>query len=376
MSQYEVLTVADTRIRLRVISTPALRTTVNVSHRTASTMYQVYNARLTAGTLKQYAAAYKQFLRWSSMRGIDIERLVYNHIGDIDEILWKYLAELYNKFDTAGQSGKTSATHTLNGLLHFQPKLNKSIMKHSFGMCEGWNNMKPSKPHPPLSWDVTIALVMTMISNNYIEHAIATLLAFDCYLRISEFCNLRVKEVLLPNDARFSLSSTNVPSQQGSWRQGPRTILTLPSSKTGVNQSVGIENQQIELVFNKYIHLKQKSDYVFSFNTSSYTKVFHSLLQALQLSGIPYTPHSLRHGGSSHHYQQHGAGALEAIAFRGRWHSTESIRLYIQQSPAQMVNYDVPSTIEVISRRYTSKFVNILNQKIDQMCHSNTSLRK
>ena len=104
MSQYEVLTVADTRIRLRVVSTPALRTTVNVSHRTASTMYEVYNARLTAGTLKQYAAAYKQFLRWSSMRGIDIERLVYNHIGSIDEILWKYLAELYNKFDTAGQS--------------------------------------------------------------------------------------------------------------------------------------------------------------------------------------------------------------------------------------------------------------------------------
>ena len=199
-----------------------------------------------------------------------------------------------------------------------------------------------------------------MISNNYIEHAIATLLAFDCYLRISEFCNLRVKEVLLPNDARFSLSSTNVPSQQGSWRQGPRTILTLPSSKTGVNQSVGIENQQIELVFNKYIHLKQKMI------TCSH----------LTRHGIPYTPHSLRHGGSSHHYQQHGAGALEAIAFRGRWHSTESIRLYIQQSPAQMVNYDIPSTIKVISRRYTSKFVNILNQKIDQMCHSNTSLRK
>ena len=36
----------------------------------------------------------------------------------------------------------------------------------------------------------------------------------------------------------------------------------------------------------------------------------------------------------------------------------------------------IPSSIEVISKRYTSKFVNILNQKIDQMCHSNTSLRK
>ena len=52
--------------------------------------------------------------------------------------------------------------------------------------------------------------------------------------------------------------------------------------------------------------------------------------------GVPFVPHSLRHGGASCDYLFNGARYLEDILFRGRWGSMQSTRHYIQQGPALM----------------------------------------
>ena len=48
-----------------------------------------------------------------------------------------------------------------------------------------------------------MALSVCMAKSGYPEHALATLLAFDTYLRISEYVNMRVEDVAVPGDPRM-----------------------------------------------------------------------------------------------------------------------------------------------------------------------------
>ena len=67
----------------------------------------------------------------------------------------------------------------------------------------GWKNLHSPQSRPPLTWEVTVTLSVCMAKSGYPEHALATLLAFDTYLRISEYVNMGVKDVAVPGDPRM-----------------------------------------------------------------------------------------------------------------------------------------------------------------------------
>ena len=67
----------------------------------------------------------------------------------------------------------------------------------------GWHRLKPPTPHPPLNWNLAVLIAVTMAYRTGKEtFAIAVLVAFDSYLRISEFTEIR-KEDVADSNGRF-----------------------------------------------------------------------------------------------------------------------------------------------------------------------------
>lgn len=315
-------------------------------------MWGLYNARFTAGTLRQYTQSYKTFKQWCNSKHVDIDAEAVKSGHHIDNILAVYLTELYLHYDGMGSSGKAKAQHTVFGLLHFQTHLQKSSIHKSLGMLEGWARLKPSVSTPPMSFQIAVAVAVTMAKSGYIEAAIATLLAWDCYLRVSEYCDLQVRHVVEYDDTRNLLPAAAQTNSR--WRTGARTVIALPDTKTGLHQSVPVQNAQIDDLLTAYLrhHNKPPTSKVFPFSSAQYTIILHQATHALGIQHVHFTPHSLRRGGATGHFLEKGESALEEIMFRGRWLSYKSLRTYIQMAPSIMAHHSVPRTVLQIGTQY------------------------
>ena len=206
-----------------------------------------------------------------------------------------------------------------------------------------------------MQFTIAVAMAATMLRNGDTAAAIATLTAWDCYLRVSELCNMKVKHILTLHDTRNTMTT----AANTLWRTGPRTIIAMPDTKSASPQYVSIDNQHIDALLLAYIqrHNKQPDDYLFPYTTSTYTKLFHEVLNLLQMHHIPFTPHSLRHGGASEHFVQKGESALQQIQFRGRWVSTSSLRAYIQAAPSININHHIPQNVSDIGNTYKDQLL-------------------
>jgi len=353
------------RITLHRQSPYITRNDVTMSTATATSMWGIYNARYAPGTSKQYAKAYGRFRQWCMEHHIDIDAEAVKQQHHIDNILSVYLTELYLHNDKMGSSGKTEAVHTVFGLLHFQTHLQKSTLRKALGILDGWGRLKPSISTPPMSFKITVAVAVAMARSGYTEAAIATLVAWDCYLRVSEYCNLQVKDVIPSHDTRIDVSS----SSHNTSSSAPSTIITLPHSKTGTHQSVAIRNPQIDALLTAYLQHSNKppNSKLFPFSASEYTEILHQATYALGMQHIHFTPHSLRRGGATGQFMEMGEAALQQIMLRGRWLSFNSIRTYIQMAPSIVAEHSIPASTLDIGSRYQDQ---LLSQLLPYVTHS------
>ena len=150
-----------------------------------------------------------------------------------------------------------------------------------------------------------------MVQNGHIRHAIATLLAFDCFLRVGELVGLRRKYAGDTGDRRM-----------GSEYQG--TSLRLKHTKTGPNQWVQVhEPQVVELLRCVVTGTAKADDHLFPFSAAEYRNVFKTSCAQLGMYHR-YVPHSLRHGGATRwHLLGH---PIEDVLLHGRWSSVKSAR--------------------------------------------------
>jgi integrase len=169
-----------------------------------------------------------------------------------------------------------------------------------------------------------------MVQRGYIRHAIATLLAFDCFLRVGELVNLRRADVATTNDARM-----------GSDFNG--TALRLRQTKTGPNQWVRVDNKDIEQLLLLMVDTTEGAQSkLFPFSANQYRSVFKAVCASLGLSSS-YVPHSLRHGGATRWHLLDKS--IEDILLRGRWASTKSARRYVQAGRAMLLATHVPPSL-------------------------------
>ena len=276
-------------------------------------------------TREKYKRAVQLFLDWLHASGESPETL-----PELDEVLSEYFHDVYY---VNGGRGRSHANCVLHGIQMLCPTM-KGHFHTSALALKGWERLVPSVPHPPLTYDLTVVVAARMAMAGSWSGGVGALLAFDCYLRVGELCNIRRCDVAMVDDPRL-----------GAGVQGVH--IRLADTKTGSNQSVEVRSPVVRELLRQLLNRVPEGRDQFLFpSTSQFRRCFKQACSYLGLS-LAYVPHSLRHGGATH---DHLRGlTVEDILRLGRWASTKSARHYIQSGRALLLTMEIPPHVAEIA---------------------------
>lgn len=318
-----------------------------MSHPAASSQARsgrfLIEASCAPSTISKYKRGILLFLEWCEEHQHDATTLT-----QLDDLLTDYFHDLYEQGDG---SGKGLAAQTFYGILKFMPRAVGHLPSASASLT-GWMKLRPSQSYPPLTWDVTVLIAVQMARKGLLRHAIATLLAFDCLLRVGELVGLCKSDVADTGDARLGAEYKGV-------------ALRLRHTKTGPNQWVEVEDEQVKCLLLTLVQCPPAhGDKLFPFTSSQFRSVFKEACAELALSSS-YVPHSLRHGGAT---RAHLLGRpLEDILMRGRWASTKSARRYIQAGRAMLLATSVPTSTAASGHALACNILLSLSHALSQL---------
>jgi hypothetical protein len=280
-------------------------------------------------TRRKYASAVAKFLSWCSETGAADPRTM----DALDRLMFQYICFL---FDTRPGLGHALASDLLWGATMFVPAL-----YHRLPLCHravrSWQKIKPSKSHPPLTWDLTVCVAVAMALKGRWAYGVAALLGFHCLLRNGELMGLTVDDVAFADDRR--MGSVNA-----------RTFIRLSKAKTGANQGVDVLDPDIVKILRWLTAGRPPTQRLFpgpramAAREDAFRNAVHDACHSLGLSD-GYVPHSLRHGGATELALREPPWRLEDICLRGRWRSQESAKTYIQTGKALLLHLTAPSAV-------------------------------
>ena len=285
----------------------------------STSKYEMMEWTVRPSTLKRYRQSVIHFSNWCRHHGDDT-----NDIDEFDELLLEYIYYLYQN-----KNGKSKASTTLYGIQLYLPQV-KLKLPRSLQALKGWNKHVPGSSYPPLTWELTVVIAVQLCRHDKYQYGVGILLAFDCFFRISELCDIKHKDIADDGDRRISSEHKGM-------------MIRLPTTKTGKNQWVTVEDQDVKHLVRTLLKRTKPGDKLFPFSTSSFRIHMKNVCAELGLSS-QYTPHSLRHGGATRY--RHVLGwSIENVTARGRWSSSMSSRRYIQSGKALLLTMSAPPEI-------------------------------
>jgi integrase len=297
------------------------------------------NAALQPATLRVYDKNLRLFLQHTRHSLQQLLSLPATRIDSLFSVFLEYQFSIGGSFD--------SASHAFNSLIFRSPALRHQLGESRLRL-RGWSRLKRSASHPPITWELTVVFAVTMAKWHSYPHAVATLLAFDCYLRVGELTRLRYCDVVQPSDPRVGAAHTSM-------------ALRLARTKTGNNQWVSVQTLSVAQVLQQYLQSRpfSSSALLFPFTPAQYRTLLRSVSASLGVGHIPYVPHSFRHGGATADYLR--GHSIEHIMFRGRWKSMESARRYIQTGRALLVTLELPQQLHATGQLLGTEIAAVLS---------------
>ena len=276
-------------------------------------------------TFRTYADAVTDFKKWIGPRMLPV---VYGSERAMSKAAETYVQHL---FDTGAP--KAHATAMVCGIAFFTPLFGASL-KVARKQLVGWNKFEPSKQRPPMPAVVVYVIAYIWATRGHFDRAVAILLAFDAYLRVSEVVGIRLQHVSLPKD-------------EGAEVQG---AFALERTKTGENQSVRLRKGATTTLLRQLVaqRLHEGGDKLFTFSTAQFRTWIKDECEFLGMGEAGFTPHSLRHGGATSDYLR--GLSVNDIQFRGRWRAFESLCRYLQQCESLFLQQRMPQFVRDLAR--------------------------
>ena len=284
-------------------------------------------------TFDSYMKAVRPFLRF-----VMDSQLPFDTALDIDDALVTYISHQHSLYQSwLDDEGDTSTRPPHTSVAYMEwlragcellvPSLTNSLHGAKRAIA-GWKRLHPSERHPPLSWPLTVLISVSLIKSNSIDMGLACLLAFDCYLRVSEFTSIRVTDIVVEEHRCLSSSSSNASSSSV-----PSVAIRLPITKSRTDESVIIARPSVAELIIRWLRSSPRSpsDVVFPFSPAEFRSALRSACTTLGLRGL-YVPHSLRGGGATHDFAAMDSSSVDInhIMIRGRWTSNKSLFTYCQ----------------------------------------------
>lgn len=272
-------------------------------------------------TFKTYADAVASFKSWI---GPELVATVYS-----SEQAMSTAAEMYVQHLFDNGAPKSHASAMVCGVSYFTP-LFSAALKVARKQLVGWSKFEPSKQRPPMPAVLVYIIAYIWAQRGHLDRAVAILLAFDAYLRVSELVSIRLQHISLPKD-------------EGAEVQG---AFALERTKTGENQSVRLRKGATTTLLRALVthRLREGGDKLFTFTTGHFRKWIKAECTSLGLGDIGFTPHSLRHGGATADFLR--GMSVNDIQFRGRWRCFESLRRYLQQCESLFLQQRLPQVLQ------------------------------
>ena len=288
----------------------------------------------------RYGPAVVEFLTYVQDCGEDL----YSK-DDADYWLAHYIHIEYGKGATARGTRKGHCRNALYGLEHFYPAFKPLTVSRR--CIRGWDRLLPPTPYAPMHQDIALALAVVMSLLGSLGAAVALLVSFDCWLRISEAAGLKARDVV---DNRGQAD----PAGRG-------VAVYLETTKTGRRQAVLVESPELAdlLVAWRDAHRARglSEDTPLFPSPDQLRKALAQALAGLGLGegndrGLHFCWHSCRHGGASRAFLLNRP--MSDILLRGRWKAESSGRHYVQAGRQLLIGSAVPPLVTRLAQRITA----------------------
>jgi hypothetical protein len=270
----------------------------------------------TAGTNNQYTRA------WNCFRSFCASNSIYIlHENCLDGALCDFIGYSYD----SGMYPHSVCSCAVFAVQSKFPNLKYSLNTSKL-LLRGWNRVRIVQTKVPITRELLTVVAVAMARDGLHTAAIATLLAFECYLRIGELTSLRVCDIASSSQLHFGTAFTGM-------------CVGLKQTKTGVNQSVLVRESIVETLIDLLLHsyrivhghnLSKCTVSLFGYSSHGYRDIFNSYCNML-FPDTHFTPHCIRHGAATRDYLI-GIN-INDILIRGRWKSKSSATRYIQSGP-------------------------------------------
>lgn len=306
---------------------PAVSPRDRVADQVAEALTTISPLRASAvapATLHVYRAAVLRFASFCKDR--DLCGLTSD---DFDRAMEAFILSTYQ--DDPSRGAKSRMACSVMGAELFLPQHRKKLVGSRLAL-KGWDRLVPRKSPPPISFSILNGIACECERRGLAVYNIAFRMQFHCYLRASELLQLRVSDVSLPGDVRLS-----------HWGQTSSGGIRLVDTKTGPEQFVTLSDPVLSLLLPTYIssRLTQvgQSGRLFPVSYEQLRRLFHAALGWLSLD-VPFTLHSIRHGGATHDSLQ--GMPVSEIVKRGRWTDPRSASTYLQTGRALFLSVSIP----------------------------------
>lgn len=208
---------------------------------------------------------------------------------------------------------KSLASDGLASLQHFMPSL-CGHLRGSWKMVKAWQKLEPPTRVIPISPLLCQAMAGACVATGLIGEAAAFLLAFDAMLRPGELYHVLIKDISFFSDV---------------------AVVCLRDTKTGrrknSSEMVVIESAVANIWLRKAASVYPKNSCLIQRTPAQFRMLFRQLVQHLELKGL-WAIYSFRRGGATFDFLY--SGSLERTLLRGRWSSSSTARIYLQDTVA------------------------------------------
>ena len=262
-------------------------------------------------TLQRYRAAVAGFFRFTWE---EFQRMPRDS-AELDRWLCLYIEKLWQDGD-----GKSWATDAKCALGHFLPAT-CGPLNGARRLILAWGKHELPERAPPLPAGYAAALAGAALVENNGPLCLTILLGFHALLRTGELVQVRAGHF--------------VPSA----RPGGLVLLTLPWTKSGqrhqsVAETVVLSDPVLLAFVHAWVPQMAPDTPLYGGGAQGIRRDFTRLCRTAGLPAQGWRPYSLRRGGATAHFLQFGS--LDRTAVRGRWQSTKTARIYINEGIATL----------------------------------------
>ncbi len=291
------------------------------------------SSNVNAEYRERYAAAVKGFIVFVRGYGDRIDSA-----DDLDYWLAYYAHHAY----TTGKPAKGTLQKALAGVEHWFPEGQRLVLARR--CLRGWDRLVPPRPAAPMPRDLVFACAATCCLGGDLAVGVALLVAYDCWLRISEVAGLTPETVVDHRDIADPL--------------GRGVSVFLPVAKTGRRQAVQIESAEVTALVLAWREATVRTGGGALFPPPDVLR--RGLARALaalgadgpewEARGLSFVWHSVRHGGASRAFLA-DENSFPRILIRGRWAAESSARHYIQGGRQMLLSLALPAHVADLARR-------------------------